>query len=62
MNPEQFQQLASQGYNRIPIPLQVRADLDAPLSVYLKLANQSSPICLNQCAAMCNGGAIPLSD
>jgi anthranilate synthase component 1 len=40
MNPEQFQQLAEQGYNRIPIMREVLADLDTPLSAYLKLANQ----------------------
>ncbi|MCH9697211.1 MAG: anthranilate synthase component I [Gammaproteobacteria bacterium] len=40
MTPEQFQQLAKQGYNRIPIMREVLADLDTPLSAYLKLANQ----------------------
>ena len=39
MTPEQFNQLASQGYNRIPISREVLADLDTPLSAYLKLAN-----------------------
>ncbi len=39
MNPEQFQQLASEGYNRIPVTREVLADLDTPLSTYLKLAN-----------------------
>lgn len=34
-----FDDLASQGYNRIPIVRQVLADLDTPLSTYLKLAN-----------------------
>lgn len=38
MNPEQFDCLARQGYNRIPIYKQVLADLDTPLSAYLKLA------------------------
>ena len=38
MLPEDFYQLASQGYNRIPIVRQVLADLDTPLSSYLKLA------------------------
>ena len=37
MTPEQFQALADQGYNRIPVVCEVLADLDTPLSVYLKL-------------------------
>ncbi len=39
MTPEQFQALADQGYNRIPVVRQVFADLDTPVSTYLKLAN-----------------------
>jgi anthranilate synthase component 1 len=39
MTLEQFQQLASQGYNRIPVMREVLADLDTPLSTYLKLAS-----------------------
>jgi anthranilate synthase component 1 len=38
MTPEQFSQLAADGYNRIPILREVLADLDTPLSAYLKLA------------------------
>lgn len=38
MTPEQFSQLADQGYNRIPVMREVLADLDTPLSSYLKLA------------------------
>ena len=38
MTPEQFSDLASQGYNRIPIYRQVLADIDTPVSSYLKLA------------------------
>ncbi len=38
MTPEEFQSLAEQGYNRIPLVCEVLADLDTPLSVYLKLA------------------------
>ena len=34
-----FNDLASQGYNRIPLVRHVLADLDTPLSTYLKLAN-----------------------
>ncbi|VAW72424.1 Anthranilate synthase, aminase component, partial [hydrothermal vent metagenome] len=39
MNPEQFEQLAKEGYNRIPVTREVLADLDTPLSTYLKLAS-----------------------
>lgn len=38
MSPEQFRELAAQGYNRIPLVREVLADLDTPLSSYLKLA------------------------
>lgn len=38
MTPEKFSQLAAQGYNRIPVAREVLADLDTPLSSYLKLA------------------------
>ncbi len=38
MTPELFSQLAAQGYNRIPVVREVLADLDTPLSSYLKLA------------------------
>ncbi|MCX4028032.1 anthranilate synthase component I [Endozoicomonas sp. SM1973] len=40
MTPEQFSSLAAAGYNRIPVTHEVLADLDTPLSTYLKLANQ----------------------
>ena len=36
----EFNSLAKQGYNRIPLVLETFADLDTPLSLYLKLANQ----------------------
>ncbi len=39
MTSEQFKQYAQQGYNRIPISREVLADLDTPLSAYLKLAD-----------------------
>ena len=39
MTPEEFLSLASEGYNRIPVVREVLADLDTPLSVYLKLAD-----------------------
>ena len=39
MNEAEFRALAAQGYNRIPLTLESFADLDTPLSLYLKLAN-----------------------
>ncbi|MFZ2855320.1 MAG: anthranilate synthase component I [Rhodocyclaceae bacterium] len=39
MNETEFNALAAQGYNRIPVTLETFADLDTPLSIYLKLAN-----------------------
>lgn len=40
MTQSEFNKLIAQGYNRIPLVLETFADLDTPLSVYLKLANQ----------------------
>jgi anthranilate synthase component 1 len=37
---QQFDELAKQGYNRIPLVVETFADLDTPLSLYLKLANK----------------------
>src|SRR5690242_9634465 len=37
---QEFNQLAQQGYNRIPLVAETFADLDTPLSLYLKLANK----------------------
>lgn len=39
MNSEQFYAFAEQGYNRVPVVREVLADLDTPLSSYLKLAD-----------------------
>ncbi|MDP5241032.1 anthranilate synthase component I [Uliginosibacterium sp. 31-16] len=41
MTEQEFQALAAQGYNRIPLTVETFADLDTPLSIYLKLANES---------------------
>jgi anthranilate synthase component 1 len=38
MNAKQFAELAGQGYNRIPVSVTALADLDTPLSTYLKIA------------------------
>jgi anthranilate synthase component I len=39
-NEDKFNSLARQGYNRIPVIKPLPADLDTPLSIYLKLANE----------------------
>lgn len=39
MDASRFQQLAREGYNRIPVWRSIAADLDTPLSVWLKLAD-----------------------
>ncbi|HQV50316.1 MAG TPA: anthranilate synthase component I, partial [Dokdonella sp.] len=39
ISQQQFNALAAQGYNRIPVAREVLSDLDTPLSVYLKLAD-----------------------
>ena len=39
MNQEEFNAYIAQGYNRIPLMREVLADLDTPLSTYLKLAD-----------------------
>lgn len=40
INQQEFEALAREGYNRIPLVAETFADLDTPLSLYLKLANQ----------------------
>jgi len=40
MNESDFRALAAQGHNRIPLVLETFADLDTPLSLYVKLANE----------------------
>ena len=40
MNQQDISNLAAQGYTHIPVVREVAADLDTPLSAYLKLANQ----------------------
>jgi len=40
ISESEFNDLKTQGYNRIPLVLETFADLDTPLSIYLKLANQ----------------------
>ena len=38
MNSQDFAALAAQDYNRIPVSLEVLADLETPISAYRKLA------------------------
>ena len=40
MTPQEFKNLAEQGYTRIPLTREVLADLETPLSTYKKLADQ----------------------
>ena len=40
MTEAEFNRLAAAGYNRAPIVLETFADLDTPLSIFLKLANR----------------------
>ena len=40
ISQEKFNQLKQQGYNYIPVSREIFADLDTPLSIYWKLANQ----------------------
>ncbi|TNF33284.1 MAG: anthranilate synthase component I [Gammaproteobacteria bacterium] len=39
MTPEELRDLAARGYNRVPLVRRLLADLDTPLSCYLKLAH-----------------------
>lgn len=40
LNKQQFKQFADAGFNRIPLVREILADLETPLSVYLKLARE----------------------
>ncbi len=40
MTEAEFHSLAARGFNRIPLVLETFADLDTPLSLYVKLANE----------------------
>jgi anthranilate synthase component 1 len=40
MTETEFRRLADAGFNRVPVVLETFADLDTPLSIYLKLANE----------------------
>src|SRR4030088_2759722 len=40
MTEDEFLALGRAGHNRVPLRLETLADLDTPLSIYLKLANR----------------------
>lgn len=40
MNKKEFEKLAEEGFNHVPLVLECFADLDTPLSIYLKYANK----------------------
>ncbi|HEY1057535.1 MAG TPA: anthranilate synthase component I [Limnobacter sp.] len=46
MSRSEFDALVAQGYNRIPLIARCYADLDTPLSIYFKLANQKNTFLL----------------
>jgi len=49
MTEIEFQALANQGYNRIPLIVETYADLDTPLGIYLKLAHGGPENGRNSC-------------
>ena len=40
MTEEEFNNLKDKGFNRVPVFRKKLADLDTPLSIYLKIANE----------------------
>ena len=38
MTPEEFAAISAEGYNHIPVTREILADLDTPLSCYVKVA------------------------
>src|SRR5690606_17180861 len=49
MTEIEFNALAAQGYNRIPLIAETYADLDTPLAIYLKLAHSGPEGGRNSC-------------
>ena len=41
LSESDFNELANQGYNRIPLMCEILADLDTPLSTYTKISHSS---------------------
>jgi len=57
---QEFDNFKKNGFNRIPLVLECFADLDTPLSVYSKLANDRYSYLLESADGGINMGAIPL--
>ena len=57
----EFKSLASQGYNRIPLMAEAFADLETPLSLYLKLAHGKDAGHKDRKSTRLNSSHIPLS-
>lgn len=49
MTEIEFKALGKQGYNRVPLLVETYADLDTPLSIYLKLAHNTKEHGANSC-------------
>jgi anthranilate synthase component 1 len=62
LTPEHFAALAAEGYNRIPVVRELLADLETPLSCYLKLARQRYSYLLESVQGGEQWGVTPLSD
>jgi len=56
MTPELFAEIAAQGYNHIPVTDEVLADLDTPLSCYVKVPAVHSVIYWNRRARVARNG------
>ena len=50
MTPEDFARLVAEGYNHIPVTRELFADLDTPLSCYIKVATGSYSYLLESAA------------
>ncbi len=61
ISKQEYQAQAAQGYNRIPLVQELLADLDTPLSLYLKLANRPYTYLLESVVGGERFAAIPLS-
>ncbi len=61
MTETEFNDLAAQGYNRIPVVLETFADLDTPYRFISSLPTGPTHICSNRCRVASASGVIPLS-
>jgi len=57
MNRVDYQRYRAEGYNRIPLAREVLADLDTPVSTYLKLARGRTVISSNRSRGVRSGVA-----